>query len=297
MEANLHINFSSLIIGCMRLGKWGADYSTKELQVFVEACIEMGLTDFDHADIYGHYTTEEAFGDLLKEQPTLRAKMQLTTKCGIKLISENRPKHQIKSYDSSTRHILASVDQSLKALHTEYIDVLLLHRPDYLMNPEEIASAFDKLKQSGKVRHFGVSNFTASQFEMLNHFTPLITNQVEISPLQLSAFKDGVLDQCIKNKIQPTAWSPLGGGVLFQSGGTEQVKRIRIIGERLCEKYGASLDQILIAWLNKHPAGIIPVTGSSKIERIRSAKEALLIDLSHEEWYEIWQASIGEEVA
>ena len=295
-QTNQTFQFSSLIVGCMRLGAWGAQLPTKALQAFIEDCLEMELRDFDHADIYGHYTTEEEFGRVLKDQPQLRGQMRITTKCGIKMLSENRPDHQIKSYNLGKSHILQSVDSSLKALNTDYIDVLLLHRPDFLLDPSEVAAAFEQLKATGKVRHFGVSNFSASQFELLHHFTPLMTNQLEISALHLNAFNDGTLDQCLKLGIRPTAWSPLGGGAIFGNNSDARAERVRIVGERLCEKHGATLDQILIAWLALHPAGIIPITGSSRIERLRSAKEAMDIKLSREEWYEIWQASTGTEV-
>jgi len=280
----------------MRLGAWGAQLSTAALQAFIEECLEMELYDFDHADIYGHYTTEEEFGKVLKSQPQLREQMQITTKCGIKLVTENRPSHQLKSYDLGKSHILQSVDSSLKALQTDYIDILLLHRPDFLLDPSEIASAFEQLKASGKVRYFGVSNFSSSQFNLLNSFTPLITNQLEISALHLNAFQDGTLDQCLKLGIRPTAWSPLGGGAIFGNEPDARAERVRSIGERLCKQYDATLDQILIAWLARHPAGIIPVTGSSRIERLRSARKAMDIKLTREEWYEIWQASTGAEV-
>ena len=296
-ETNQSIQFSPLIVGCMRLGAWGAQLSTEALQAFIEDCLEMGLRDFDHADIYGHYTTEEEFGKVLKRQPQLREQMQITTKCGIKLVTENRPTHQLKSYDLGKEHILQSVDQSLKALETDYIDILLLHRPDILFDPSEIAEVFQQLKDSGKVRHFGVSNFTASQFDLLNTFTPLMTNQLEISALHLNAFQDATLDQCLKLGIRPTAWSPLGGGAIFGKKPDARAQRIQKVGGKLCEKYNATLDQILIAWLARHPSGIIPVTGSSRIERLRSAKEAMNLKLTREEWYEIWQASTGEEVA
>ena len=296
-QTNQSFQFSPLIVGCMRLGAWGAQLPTTGLQAFIEDCVEMGLCDFDHADIYGHYTTEEEFGKVLKTQPQLREQLRITTKCGIKLITKNRPAHRLKSYDLSKSHILESVDSSLKELQTEYIDILLLHRPDFLLDPSEIASAFEQLKTAGKVRHFGVSNFSTSQFDLLHNFTPLMTNQVEISALHLNAFQDGTLDQCQKLDIRPTAWSPLGGGAIFGNESDARTERVRIVGERLCEQYGATLDQILIAWLACHPAGIIPVTGSSRIERLRSAKEAMDIKLSREEWYEIWQASTGTEVA
>ncbi len=289
-------NISPYIIGTMRLGTWGSNLSTSEYENFIESCLDLGLIDFDHADIYGHYTTEEDFGNVLKPRKDLRQKIRITTKCGIKLVSENRPNHLIKSYDLTPEHIEASVEKSLKSLHTDYLDVLLLHRPDYLFNPYEIAEVFSKLKKEGKVLTFGVSNFSPSQFDLLNSLTPLITNQVEISLLHRNAFEDGTLDQCQKLNVIPSAWSPLGGGLLFGDSSDKKIQAIQKVLAGLSEKYNAAADQILYAWLRKHPAGIIPVLGTSKIERIQAAHKALNISLTHEEWYQLWEASLGREI-
>lgn len=290
------ISFSPLIVGCMRLGVWGSKMNTKELEAFIENCLAMGLKDFDHADIYGHYTTEEEFGKVLKNRPDLKDKIQITTKCGINLVTPNRPGIKIKSYNASKNHILTSAENSLKFLSVEQIDLLLIHRPDYLMNPAEIAEAFAELKQAGKVKYFGVSNFTTSQFDLLNTYTPLVTNQIEASLLQLDPFRDGSLEQCMKHKIRPTAWSPFGGGAVFGTSDNLQIQRIQSVAQELSTKHNASIDQILLAWLLKHPSGIIPVLGTSKVKRIKTALGALSIQLTHEEWYELWQASTGVEV-
>lgn len=294
---NSEISFSPIIIGTMRLGEWGSNFNTDELEKFMDACLDLGLNDFDHADIYGHYTEEARFGKVIKRRPDLKSKIQITSKCGIRLLTPNRPEHQIKSYDSSKKHIIWSAENSLKELGVEQLDVLLLHRPDYLMNPEEIAEAFDELKQAGKVRTFGVSNFTTSQFELLNQVTPLVTNQIEISLLHRNAFEDGILDQCIRLGITPTAWSPFGGGSIFTDTDSPKMKNIQVVLEELGEIYQATAGQLLLAFLLKHPAGIIPILGTSKVSRIESAKAALDISLRHEDWYKLWQAAIGEEVA
>lgn len=281
----------------MRLGKWGSNFSTKEYEEFIESCISLKLIDFDHADIYGDYTTEHEFGQVIKSRPDLRKNLRIITKCGIKMKTANRPEHVVKSYDLSKSHIKKSVEASLKNLHTDFIDLLLLHRPDYLMDPNEIAEAFTELKKEGKVLNFGVSNFTPSQFDLLNSITPLFTNQIEVSLLQRKAFEDGTLDQCMKLGVVPTAWSPLGGGLLFKKAETESNKKIQQVLSMLGKKYELSTDQILYAWLRKHPAGIIPVLGTSKIERIKTAIDVLDVTLSHEEWYMLWEAAIGEEIA
>lgn len=289
-------SLSPFVIGAMRLGIWGQNLSNAQLEAFVKDSTEMDLIDFDHADIYGSYTTEAEFGKVLHGQHAFRQSIRLITKCGIKMVSKERPEHAIKSYDSSASHIKLSVENSLKALKTDYLDLLLLHRPDYLMDPEGIAEVFESLKDNGKVLNFGVSNFSASQFDMLNSYTPLITNQVEISVQQRSAFENGVLDQCLKHKIIPMAWSPVGGGTLFKNSDDIGLKALRDAANALAVKYEAGVDQILLAWLRKHPAGIVPVLGTSKIERVRAAKASLSISLTQEEWYILWQAATGEEI-
>lgn len=290
------MDFSPLIIGAMRLGSWGVGFDTKNFHFFIKECIDLGLNTFDHADIYGDYTTEADFGQVLKKNPGLRDEVKLITKCGIKMISTNRQHHQIKSYDLGAVHIKASVDNSLKALGTDYIDLLLLHRPDYLMDPNELAEVFRELRKAGKVLNFGVSNFSSSQFDLLNRKYPLATNQVEVSLLHRHAFDDGTLDQCLDLGIAPMAWSPLGGGALFQKSEDESIGRIRNTSNQLCEKYSCQLDQLLYAWIVKHPSGIVPVVGTSNLDRIKRAKEALEIRLSREDWYRLWSAASGTEV-
>ena len=297
MQAVNKVDISPMIIGTMRLGAWGAKLQTNALQSFIEGCIEMDFTTFDHADIYGNYTTEEDFGKVLRWKPELRRQIQIITKCGIKMVAPNRPNHKIKSYDSSAKHIIQSVENSLKALNTEYVDVLLLHRPDYLMEPNEIAEAVNKLYASGKIHAFGVSNFNTQQVELLQRSIPLFTNQVEASLLHLNAFKDGTFDQCIRHKMKPIAWSPMGGGLLFLESKNENVKRIQEVANPLLKKYEVTFDQLLLAFLRRHPAGIIPVLGTTNLERVKSAKGAMTMEMEREDWYDLWQASTGETIA
>lgn len=291
------LHLSRIVFGVMKWGVWGHNLPTDAMQKLIEQSVQLGVTSFDHADIYGHYTTEAAFGAALKNKSSLREKIEIVTKCGIKMLTPNRPNHKIKSYDSSRSHILASVERSLQNLHTDYIDLLLIHRPSPLMNPVEIAEAFETLRQSGKVKHFGVSNFTPSQFAMLNHYFKLETNQVEASILHHEPFFDGTFDQCLQNDIPPMAWSPLGGGSIFTDLESEQVQRIRKTAENLGEKYHADIDQILLAWLLKHPSKIYPVLGTARIERVQKAVDAMQIDLTQEEWFELLEAARGHEVA
>jgi len=288
--------FSDYIVGTMRLGQWGAKMNSAAYDKFIRRCIELGCIDFDHADIYGDYTTESEFGQILKKGPSLRKKMQITTKCGIRMLSENRPYHAIKSYDTSPQHIVESVENSLKNLSTDYIDILLIHRPDILLNADEVAETIMTLKGSGKVLHFGVSNFTTSQYDLLNDRILFCTNQVEASVLHLDPFHDGTFDQLQKLKIQPTIWSPFAGGKLFAKEKTERATRIFDMANGLCEKYDCDIDVLLLAWLKKHPSHPVPVLGTTKIERIEKYMNAK-IKLSGEDWYKLYVASIGKKVA
>lgn len=280
----------------MRLGEWGSKLSTQELERFIDQCLDLGIRDFDHADIYGGYSEEANFGRVLKRRPDLVAKIQITTKCGIKLLSDRRPNHSIKSYDSTPQHIISSVEQSLSELGVDHLDLLLLHRPDYLMSAEEVAEAFSRVMKEGKVRYVGVSNFTPSQVALLHSYTPLVNHQVEISLMHRQALEQGILDQCQLLKMVPSAWSPFGGGDIFSHLEEPVYRRIRSCATKLGEVYGAALDQLLLAWLLKHPAGIVPILGTTKISRIEQAIEALDIQLSHEDWYALLEAATGTEV-
>ena len=219
------------------------------------------------------------------------------TKCGIKLLSHNRPDHYIKHYDTSYDHIIWSAENSLRKLQRDNIDVMLIHRPDPLINPEEVAKAFTELRQSGKVKEFGVSNFRKSQFNALQSYLDfrLVTNQIELSVAALHEFDNGTVDHCQEHRIHPMAWSPLAGGTIF-SAETHRFLTVRNVLHKIGKKYGVSIDQIMYAWLLAHPVGIIPIVGSGKIERIKSAVGAQNIQLTKQEWFELWVASKGENV-
>ncbi|MGZ5209522.1 MAG: aldo/keto reductase [Kaistella sp.] len=286
------MDFSPIIIGTMRWGIWGANHSVKETQRLIETSVTEGLFTFDHADIYGNYTTEKLFGDAFSEMNINREEVQFISKCGIEMPCSNR-NYKIKSYNYSREHILKSVDQSLENLQTEYLDLLLLHRPSPLMNPEEIAASFDLLREQKKVRHFGVSNFSPSQYDLINDSFPLVTNQVEISINKTDAFYDGTLDQMMLKKLKPMAWSVMGNYFSLKS---EQNIRLKDIIEELCTKYEAQENQILLAFLLAHPAKILPVVGTSRSETIREFSESLAIKMQREDWFKLLQASEGKEV-
>ncbi len=287
---------SKIIQGFWRLADWNMD--TKEVVAFLDRCIELGITTFDHADIYGGYTCEAIFGEAFRQSSIPREKVQIVSKCGIKLTSPERPQHRIKSYDTSAEHITQSVDNSLQALNTDYLDVLLIHRPDALMDADEVADTFKHLKKAGKVKYFGVSNFKPFQFDLLQSRmgTPLVTNQLEYSVMNMKVQDDGSLDHCQRLGIKPMAWSPLGGGGLFQSN-SDTILHLRAALKKVGDELGeADLDQTALAWILKHPAQFFPILGTGKLERVEKAVNALQLSMTREQWYEIWQASKGHEV-
>lgn len=280
----------------MNLISW--KISTAELIEFINACLDLGITTFDHADIYGDYTCEEVFGKALGAESGLRNRMQLVTKCGIKSISPRWPGNGVKHYDLTREHITASVETSLKNLQTEMIDLLLIHRYDPLMDVDEITEVFFQLKKSGKVRYFGVSNFSPHQVDLLNSRLedPLVTNQIRFSVLYPEVMFDGTLDQCQMNRTPLMAWSPLGGGEIF-TGNSTRVQQLRSVLNEVAAKYeNTSLDGVAIAWLLSHPAKVIPVLGSGKIGRLESAVDAALLEISRQDWFKILEASTGQEV-
>jgi len=284
---------SRIVHGHWRLADW--NLNNQELLRLTQQCIELGVTTFDHADIYGNYNCEKLFGDALELKPSIRKDIQLITKCGIKLTSDKFPERTLNHYDYSYNHIISSVENSLKNFKTDYIDVLLLHRPSPFFNPEEVAKAFSFLKKSGKVLHFGVSNFTPQQFETLAAYTDekLVTNQVEVSPLCLEHFDNGNMDYFLQKNIKPMAWSPLAGGQLLNPSTEKEQRVFNTLTNIANELHINSIDKLIYSWLLMHPTAIIPVVGSSKIERIKNAVDALNIEMSLEQWFQIYTASTG----
>ncbi|OEJ99774.1 aldo/keto reductase [Roseivirga misakiensis] len=289
------VSISAIVHGMWRLPEW--NLSPNQIVEFVEKCIELGIDTFDHADIYGDYMVEEMFGNAMSQSAALNQNIKVVTKCGIKLRSNQKPEHYIQHYDTSYDHIIASVENSLTKLKRDNIDVLLIHRPSPLSNPEEMAEAFAKLRAEGKVLEFGVSNYLPHQFDALQaHMDfPLVTNQVEISVAALQEFENGAISLCQEIGIPPMAWSPLAGGSIFK-GETHRFLTIKNVLHKISDQFGVSIDQIMYAWLLKHPSNIIPIVGSGKIERVQSAVNALNIDLTTQQWFELWVASKGENV-
>nr|WP_039813354.1 aldo/keto reductase [Jeotgalibacillus malaysiensis] len=296
IQLSSDLSISKTVHGMMHLSGWGL--SKEERLTLIKEVLDTGITTFDHADIYGSYQCEALFGEALALEPSLRNKMEIVTKCGIVLESPNRPSHRSHHYDTSKAHIISSVEQSLKNLSVDTIDLLLIHRPDPFMNPEETAAAFDELSRSGKVKNFGVSNFKRSQFNMLQSYVdqPLCTNQIELSPYHLENFEDGTLDLTIEKKTPPMAWSPLAGGKIL-TGEDEKAVRIRAALKEIGSEIGTDqLDEVIYAWLYNHPANISVIAGSGKIDRIRSAVNAQNFRMDAHQWFTIYQAVIGHDV-
>ena len=276
----------------MNWGVWGKDLSETLMTELIEKSVSLGINTFDHADIYGGYTTEKTFGTALSLSEINRESICLISKCGIQYPSENRPL-KVKYYDYSKDHIRFSVENSLKNLKTDYLDVLLLHRPSPLMNPKEISEEIDKLKEEGKIKSFGVSNFTNSQLQFISKETKVLWNQIEFSLTNNHPMIDGTLDYLQGNNIGVMAWSPLGS---FFKEKNEKQKRITILFNELSEKYSCNHDQLLLAWILKHPANIRPVIGSTNQKRLELAVNAIKINLEIEDWFLILKASDGKKV-
>ncbi|WP_312974496.1 aldo/keto reductase family oxidoreductase [Atlantibacter sp.] len=284
--------FSRLVMGYWRLMDW--NMSPRELLSFIEQHLDLGITTVDHADIYGGYQCEAAFGEALKLAPQLRNRMEIVTKCGIATTA--KAENKIGHYITDRAHIVESAEKSLKNLAVEHLDLLLIHRPDPLMDADDVAEAFLQLHQAGKVRHFGVSNFTPAQFSLLQSRLPftLATNQVEISPVHQPLLLDGTLDLLQQLRIRPMAWSCLGGGRLFND---ESFQPLRDELQQVAQEIGAqTIEQVVYAWVMRLPSQPLPIIGSGKIERVRSAIQALSLEMTRQQWFRIRKAALGYDV-
>lgn len=288
------LSLSRIVAGMWRMTEW--DMTPQQRLAFVEQCVAMGVTSFDHADIYGGYGVETLFGEALALKPSLREQIQLVSKCGIKLLAANRPAHTIQHYDTSAAHITASVEHSLRELRTDYLDLLLIHRPDPLMDFDEMAATFTRLRQAGKVRHFGVSNFSRHQFESLNRRIALATNQVEFSPLHVAPLFDETFDGLQDLSVAPMIWSPLAGGRLF-SGGDAAGDRVRAVVKAIADELQRPFASVVFAWIMQLPCRPLPLTGTGRIEAVAVAVEGTQFTLSRSHWFEILRAARGHEVA
>ncbi|ALR76859.1 aldo/keto reductase [[Enterobacter] lignolyticus] len=284
--------FSRFVMGYWRLMDW--NMSPRQLVGFIEEHLDLGVTTVDHADIYGGYQCEAAFGEAMKLAPHLRARMEIVSKCGIATTA--RAENAIGHYITDRDHIIHSAEQSLKHLATDHLDLLLIHRPDPLMDADEVAEAFQTLHQSGKVRHFGVSNFTPSQFSLLQSRLPftLATNQVEISPVHQPLLLDGTLDQLQQLRIHPMAWSCLGGGRLFNDEAFQPLRdELAMVAH---EMNAASIEEVVYAWVLRLPSKPLPIIGSGKIERVRTAVAAQALHMTRQQWFRVRKAALGYDV-
>ncbi|QLG45510.1 aldo/keto reductase [Costertonia aggregata] len=285
------IKYSKIIAGTMTWGSWGKAFDTKKSIATMHHCLELGITTFDHADIYGDYTTEADFGKAFAESEIKRQDVQLISKCGIQMVT-GRP-NKVAHYQYNKDYIIGSAEASLKNLETDYLDMLLLHRPSPLMQPDEIAEAIEKLQKEGKVIEFGVSNFTPSQIAMIETKIPVSGNQVEFSLTMNKPMYDGTLDDGIAHRRMMMAWSPLGS--YFRENDKKQ-GRIKKVLKTLEEKYSASANALLLAWLLKHPAKIYPVIGTTNTDRLTDSAKSVNINLEREDWFALLEASQGHPV-
>lgn len=282
---------SPIIAGTMNWGIWDKNLNTTEMAHLINICIENNITTFDHADIYGDYTTEYDFGKAFTQSKISRNKMQLISKCGIQHTKGRNNK--IKHYDYSKDYIIWSVENSLKNLQTDYLDVLLLHRPSPLMVADEIAEAVEKLKSDGKILDFGLSNFTTSQTDLIRQKTAVNFNQIQFSATHHEAMLDGSLDYMQMHNIQPMSWNPLG--TVFRED-IEQTRRLKKLLVQLVEKYGVGSDTILLSWVLQHPSNVIPLAGTVNIARIQQLMKAVELPLDKLDWFAIWTESMGNQV-
>jgi predicted oxidoreductase len=299
---------SRIAYGCWRMGgPEGCELTPERVaqgRRAVAAAYEAGYTLFDHADIYCSGEAERIFGQVLRETAGMRERILIASKCGIFRQGDPQPDSPYR-YDSSAGHIIWSCEQSLKRLGVETIDLYQLHRPDYLGDPAEIAAAFARLQQAGKIRHFGVSNFRPSQVTALQSACPmpLLVNQVEISLAKLDCFSDGTLDQCLAERITPLAWSPLAAGRLASNDpidlrDPDHARRIHIreVLDLIARDRGTTRPIVAMSWLLKHPAGIIPIVGSTDPARIAELPRAVEFEMTRDEWYRLLEAALGQRL-
>jgi len=288
------IKISRIIQGCMTMGAWGKQLGASEFVKTIDHCVDQGITTFDHADIYGDYTTERTFGDAFAKARAKRENVQFISKCGIQYVGNSRPENTVKHYRYDADYIVWSAEKSLKDLQTDYLDILLLHRPSPLMQADEVSTAIEKLKKEGKVLDFGVSNFTPSQTDLISKEVAINYNQIEFSLTALDAMTDGSLDYMQVKDIVPMCWSPLGA--LFKEESPQTIRLANVLNQ-MAEKYNADVDQVTLAFILKHPANIHPVIGTTNLERISKSVKALEIDLELQDWFMLWEASMGNKVA
>lgn len=287
------MTLSDIVAGVWRMADW--PMSPQQRLGWLEDCLSLGITSIDHADIYGNYQVQALFGQALRLKPALREKLQLVSKCGIALVSTHRPAHSIKHYNTTATHIRSSVEQSLQALGTDRLDLLLIHRPDPLMDADEVARCFEDLRVAGKVLHFGVSNHNVHQFALLDSRIRLATHQIELSALHTTALTDGTLEQAQQLRRRPMVWSPLAGGRIFTAQ-DERSCAVRQVLHGIADAQGVSLATAACAWVLRHPSRPHLITGTSRREGLAEATAALALELDVQAWTRVWTASMSRSV-
>ena len=285
--------FSRIVLGLWRLSSW--QMSPAQRVAFLQAALDLGITTIDQADIYGDYTSEILLGEAFAYAPALSQQFQIVTKCGIQFPAALRPAQTSHIYNTTAQHIIASAENSLRSMQIDAIDLLLIHRPDPLMDADEMAEAFSQLHASGKVKYFGVSNFTNAQFELLHSRYPLVTNQVECSLMQMAPIYDGSFDLCQRLRIAPMIWSALAGGALFSDAG-ENAQAIRACLEDIAQQLDVSSSCVALAWLLNLPSRPLVLTGSSRVSVLEEAVQAAQLRLSREYWFDLWRAAKGFDI-
>jgi predicted oxidoreductase len=288
--------FSRLVYGTWRMLDDGS--SIQEINRRLHRCMELGITTIDTAEIYGLYAVEAALGQALALSPGLRDKLEIATKAGIYVPNKLHPARKVACYDATGARLQQSVDESLRLLGTDHVELFLVHRPDWLTGIDDTASGLNQLVRAGKIRSAGASNYSATQFAALNSRLeqPLVTNQVEFHLLQMAPIYDGTFDLCQQQRVQPMAWSPLAGGQLFNQSNPAAVRLATAAAEISVRYNGATLEQLAYAWILTHPSRPLPVIGTNKIARIESAAKAAGIILQREDWYALWVAAQGHGI-
>ena len=288
------LEFSRIVYGLWRVAD-DADTSPKHVEAKVQAALDQGITTFDQADIYGGYTAEGVLGGALKANPGLRGRMEIVSKCDIVVDAGRHAGARVKHYDTSRAHIEASVEASLTEMAIEHIDLLLIHRPDPMMDHVETGAALDDLVKSGKVGAVGVSNFRPWDWSLLQSAmkTPLVTNQIEISLSEIAPFTNGDIAFHQRHGHAMMAWSPLGGGSLM--GG--DAGAVGAVLDRVAGEQGVDRAAVAVAFLLAHPAKILPVMGTNNPGRIAAISDALTVELDRQTWFQLYEAALGREVA
>jgi predicted oxidoreductase len=286
------LTFSRIVYGMWRIAD-DEDTSPSHVRAKIDACLEQGITTIDQADIYGGYTAEAVLGACLRESPGLRDRLEIVTKCDIVAPIGKYTDRRVKYYDTSAAHLSSSVEASLTQMGIERIDLLLIHRPDPMMDADETGAALDALIASGKIRAAGVSNFRPWDWHLLQSAmkTPLVTNQIELSLGALEAYTNGDLAHLQQSRVPPMAWSPLGGGTLM----TEANGLTRMM-DAMAKAQGVDRAAVAVAWLLAHPAKILPVMGTNRLSRIATFSDAFKVEIARQTWFELYQAASGQEV-